>query len=113
MLTWNWEPSDLYVETLTAPVIVSAVSPQEVFVGRVTDQAVRSFRLRHSIVTTAEANSMAAVFTAVRGALLPLVFVDPNTSRPYLVRFDSALRLEMFDPRYLRTAEIKFVVVTS
>ena len=110
---WGFTPTDLYVETLSFPVIVSATSPQTVIVGRVTSTPIRSFKLRHSTVTTAEANSMASIYTACRGALIPFSFVDPNTNFAYQVRFDGSLRLEMFQPDLLRTNELTFIVVTS
>jgi len=114
MPIWSYVAQQVLGETLTADVRVTAVSPQAEVSGRPSMNFLRSFRLRYTAVTTAEAASMAAFFAAQQGAFQAFTLISPNDQRSYQVRFDTALRPAHFQANLLQSGgELVFVVVTS
>lgn len=114
MAVFSYVPQEVLGETLTADVRLTMVSPQAEISGRVTPTLLRTFHLRYTAVTTAEAASMSAFFTAQQWAYQAFTFINPNDARSYQVRFDTALRPVHFQADRLRAGgELVLVVVTS
>src|SRR5207253_10002386 len=100
-------------EALTAETYGVSPSLGSRLVGRQTTVMQRGWRLRYSVVTTAECNSMAAFFTARRGAFDEFMFHNPNDGELYRARFDTGMSIDYFTPGYLRFGEIVMAQITG
>lgn len=116
MALWAFSasPQDVFVETITGHPVVTPIGPQSDVVGRQIDDATRGFRLRYTTVTSDIASQMGQFFRDRRGMYEAFDFVNPNDALVYLVRFDTAMRVEYFTPGYFRTGgDLNFMVVAS
>lgn len=114
MAHWGFMPQDVLDEEIGADVAVAIVSPLTINVERAGPELTRGFRLRYSVLTSADAQAMAAFYTARRGAWEPFDWINPNDMRVYSVRFDSRMRLEHFAPGFFRHGlDLAFVVLDA
>lgn len=103
MATWGWTPEVVLVESIAFDVRQSVVTPQARHVGQPVGDGVRAFRLQYGIVSSSDLAGMAAFYTARRGPFESFGWIHPNDNRAYQVRFDSALRVELFTAQHWRT----------
>lgn len=112
MAVWTYVPENVFAETQAFDVRAAQVTPSTRIVGRETDTGVRAFRLQYGIVSSSDLAGMAAFYTARRGPWAAFSWVHPSDSRAYTVRFDSNMRLELFQPTFWRTgADVVLEVV--
>lgn len=113
MAVWSYQPQEILTETWMTAVRVNEVSPRAEVMGSDVKQIVTQWRLHHTIVTTAEARSMAQFFQDQLGGWLAFQWRNPNDGQLNNVRFDSGMSLELFQPGLLRTGEIVFTAVVN
>ncbi len=112
MATWTHVPQEALDEALEADVRVAQVTPARAWVGRMSAEYSRVFRLRYTLVTSADAAAMVAFFVARRGSFESFDWVSLNDGQTYSVRFDDAMRVEMFTPAFFRQGgDVVFRVV--
>lgn len=111
MAVWSYVPQGVLSEAYRSPAITSVLAPQTAVTGTLCSTAQPSFELSFSTVDTIVANSMVAFFTAQKGAFLAFDWQYEGITRR--VRFDTGLTTEMFQPGFLRTNPLRFIVVAS
>jgi hypothetical protein len=114
-VSWPYPPQGVFEERLGAAAIVADVGPRATITGRVTEDLVRLFRLRYTVVTTGQADRMWDFYRARHGAFQPFDFINPNDGAVYFVRFaNPGLDFENFLPGFWRGGgELAFTVVRS
>lgn len=110
MATWGYTPQNVFAESVTYDVRVAVVTPATRTVGLASPNGIRAFRLQYGVVTSSDLAGMAAFYTARRGPFESFSWINPNDHRAYAVRFDGAMRAELFTPGLWR-GEVAFEVV--
>lgn len=114
MAVWPYPPQAVLSETLEAPMRRNSSAPRTIQANGIAADMQRAFRLRYTVVDSAEASGMAQFFEDRRGGFEAFTFINPNDQFPYAVRFASDLTLDFFAPAMLRTGtELTFVVVSG
>jgi hypothetical protein len=108
---WAFIPQDVLTETLLAAAIVVPVGPQTNIAGHATDEFVRTFELRYSVITSEDCRAMTRFFLNQCGAWLAFDWVNPNDQRAYRVRFDPLMRADLFTPAYFAVDGLRLTVV--
>lgn len=109
MPVWSYSPQEVVTETLAVPTRVTEVSPGAMVAGQVTTNFIRSWRLRYTIVDTAQCTSMAAFFTGQGGPFQAFDYWSVGDQQTHRARFDSGMSIDLFDPGLLRFGEIVLV----
>jgi phage-related protein len=112
MAVWSYQPQNVMTETLRVGTRVTYVGGSAI-TGTQTENVARTWNLQYSLVTTAEAGSMAAFYVAQGGPWVAFDWTNPNDAASHRVRFDSGLDLALFQPALLRTTGLTFVEVRS
>lgn len=113
MAVWSYMPQDVLTETVAVPTRATETAPGASVVGVLSRTITREIRTRYTLVDTVTANSMAAFYTAQRGAFAAFQLFHHNDTRLHTVRFASEMALELFAPGWLRTNDLIFVTVGS
>ena len=113
MAVWSYQPQNVLTERLLVGTRLAVVSGVSAITGTQTSNTQHTYTLQYTLVTTAEAGSMAAFYLAQHGPLYAFDWANPNEDGTRRVRFDGGLDLALFQPALLRTTGLTFVEVTS
>lgn len=108
---WSYVPTGAVVEEIEAGARgVQWLGAPAVWTSVTTANQVRRFSLAFGPCThSAEISSMFAFYRARLGSFDPFVWLSPMDARTYLVRFDSTVRADLFEPGLFRSgAQLAF-----